>query len=222
MLDVTAAGRVNQVLTNLGDALAGHDLDRAVGLFQDDCYWRDLVAFTWNLKTMEGKDAVRAMLEAQLPAVKPMDWKVDEVAGVTDEGGVTTGWFTFETDVFRGYGLVRLKDGKIWTLLTTAVEIKGHEEPLGFNRPLGAKHGAAKHRPSWKEERDEEAHTLGLTKQPYVVIVGGGQGAIGLGARLKMLGVPTIIVEKNARPGDSWRNRYKGLSGINCIDERSD
>ena len=60
MLDVTAAGRVNQVLTNLGDALAGHDLDRAVGLFQDDCYWRDLVAFTWNLKTMEGKDAVRA------------------------------------------------------------------------------------------------------------------------------------------------------------------
>jgi putative flavoprotein involved in K+ transport len=211
MLDVTAAGRVNQTLTALGDALAGHDLDRALGLFQDDCYWRDLVAFTWNIKTMEGKDAVRAMLEAQLPAVKPTDWKVDEAVGVTDEGGVATGWFTFETDVFRGYGLVRLKDGKIWTLLTTAVEIKGHEEPLGSHRPLGAKHGAAKHRASWKEEREEEARTLGYAKQPYVVIVGGGQGAIGLGARLKMLGVPTIIVEKNARPGDSWRNRYKSL-----------
>ena len=44
-----------------------------------------------------------------------------------------------------------------------------------------------------------------------MVIVGGGQGGIGLGARLRMLGVPTIIVEKNARPGDSWRNRYKSL-----------
>ncbi|MCA9965270.1 MAG: NAD(P)/FAD-dependent oxidoreductase, partial [Anaerolineales bacterium] len=36
-------------------------------------------------------------------------------------------------------------------------------------------------------------------------------GGIGLGARLKRLGVPTIIIEKNPRPGDSWRNRYKSL-----------
>ena len=43
------------------------------------------------------------------------------------------------------------------------------------------------------------------------MIVGGGQGGIALGARLRQLGVPTIIVERNARPGDSWRNRYKSL-----------
>jgi putative flavoprotein involved in K+ transport len=211
MLDVTPEGRVSHVLTNLGEALGAHDLERAVGLFQDDCYWRDLVAFTWNIKTVEGKDAVRAMLEAQLSSVTPSAWTLDSAAGVSSDGGVTTGWFTFETDVFRGYGLVRLKDGKIWTLLTTAAELKGHEEPVGVHRPLGAKHGAGKHRPTWKEEREEEARTLGYTKQPDVVIVGGGQGAIGLGARLRMLGVPTIIVEKNARPGDSWRNRYKSL-----------
>ena len=47
--------------------------------------------------------------------------------------------------------------------------------------------------------------------QPDVVIVGGGQGGIALGARLRQLGVPTIIVERNARPGDSWRKRYKSL-----------
>ena len=211
MLDVTAEGRVSHVLTNLGEALAARDLDRALALFQDDCYWRDLVSFTWNIKTVEGKDAVRAMLTAQLPSVKPSAWTVDSGGGVSEENGVTTGWFTFETDAARGYGLVRLKDGKIWTLLTTAAELKGHEEPLGFQRPLGAKHGAGKHRLTWKEEREEEARTLGFTKQPYVVIVGGGQGAIGLGARLRMLDVPTIIVEKNARPGDSWRNRYKSL-----------
>ena len=52
---------------------------------------------------------------------------------------------------------------------------------------------------------------MGFTRQPYCVIVGGGQGAIALAARLKRLDVPTIIVEKNERPGDSWRKRYKSL-----------
>ena len=57
----------------------------------------------------------------------------------------------------------------------------------------------------------EEKATLGYSEQPYVLIVGGGQGGIALGARLRRLGVPTIIVEKNANPGDSWRRRYKSL-----------
>ena len=43
------------------------------------------------------------------------------------------------------------------------------------------------------------------------MIVGGGQGGIALGARLRQLGVPTIIVERNERPGDCWRKRYKSL-----------
>ena len=32
-----------------------------------------------------------------------------------------------------------------------------------------------------------------------------------LGARLRQLEVPTIIAEKNERPGNSWRNRYRSL-----------
>ena len=66
-------------------------------------------------------------------------------------------------------------------------------------------------RKTWLEQRQQEEATLGLTEQPYVVIVGGGQGGIALGARLRRLGVPAIIVEKNERPGDSWRKRYKSL-----------
>jgi hypothetical protein len=34
---------------------------------------------------------------------------------------------------------------------------------------------------------------------------------IALGARLRRLNVPAIIIEKNERPGDSWRKRYKSL-----------
>jgi len=37
--------------------------------------------------------------------------------------------------------------------------------------------------------RQEEAE-LGVTTKPYVVIVGGGQGGIALGARLRRLNVP--------------------------------
>ncbi|WP_370316282.1 NAD(P)-binding domain-containing protein [Sagittula sp.] len=211
MLDSTLANETQAFLDDFGDALEKGDIDRATGMFLDDCYWRDLVTFTWNLKTVEGKDQVADMLKHQLDTTKPRGWHLAEGEIPTEEGGVVTAWISFETDLARGYGMIRLKEGKIWTLLTTMVELKGHEEPKGFARPLGAKHGAAKNRPTWKEEREREAKTLGYTEQPYCLIIGGGQGGIALGARLRQLGVPTIIVERNERPGDSWRKRYKSL-----------
>jgi putative flavoprotein involved in K+ transport len=211
MLDTTASAEVQGLLDSFGAALERGDIDAAVACFQDDCYWRDLVSFTWNIHTSEGKDAIRGMLQSQLAATKPSGWKIAKGETAAEDGGVTTAWIEFETGVSRGYGLVRMIDGKIWTLLTTMVELKGHEEHKGFTRPLGAKHGAGKHRPTWKEEREAEARELGYTNQPYVLIIGGGQGGIALGARLRQLGVTAIIIEKNERPGDSWRNRYKSL-----------
>jgi putative flavoprotein involved in K+ transport len=211
MLDTTASAEVQGLLDSFGAALERGDIGTAVACFQDDCYWRDLVSFTWNIHTSEGKDAIRGMLQSQLAATKPSGWKIAEGETAAEDGGVTTAWIEFETGVSRGYGLVRTIGGKIWTLLTTMVELKGHEEHKGFTRPLGAMHGAGKHRPTWKEEREAEARELGYTKQPYVLIIGGGQGGIALGARLRQLGVTAIIIEKNERPGDSWRNRYKSL-----------
>ena len=37
------------------------------------------------------------------------------------------------------------------------------------------------------------------------------QSANSLAARLRRLGVPTIVLERNARAGDNWRRRYKSL-----------
>ncbi|WP_406856910.1 NAD(P)/FAD-dependent oxidoreductase [Alsobacter sp. KACC 23698] len=211
MLDTTPTARVNAILSRFDEALQAGDIDKAVSFFAPECYWRDLVAFTWNIKTLEGRDQVRDMLAACLAGTKPSGWRVADNEPATENGGMLEAWIAFETGVARGYGLVRLKDGLIWTLLTTMVELKGHEEKAGFTRPLGAKHGVNPGAKSWKEEREDEAATLGFTRQPYVVIVGGGQGGIALGARLRQLGVPTIIVEKNERAGDSWRKRYKSL-----------
>ncbi|MEP5758053.1 MAG: NAD(P)/FAD-dependent oxidoreductase [Litoreibacter sp.] len=211
MLDTTADIDVDGVLKQLGDALAAGEATAAAKLFSEDSYWRDLVSFTWNIKTMEGRDEIEDMLSSQLVSVKPSNWSIAEGEPATQDGGITTAWITFETMVSRGYGLIRLRDGLIWTLLTSMVELKGYEEPLGMERPMGAKHGAGKNRTTWKEERARETEELGYTTQPYTVIIGGGQGGIALAARLRQLNVPTIIIEKNDRPGDSWRNRYKSL-----------
>ncbi|MBN9244760.1 MAG: NAD(P)/FAD-dependent oxidoreductase [Mesorhizobium sp.] len=211
MLDNAPNGKLSKLLDTFGAALAAGDIGKAVDCFQDDCYWRDLVTFTWNLKTMEGKDQVRAMLESQLARTKPSHWQIAEGENASESDGLVEGWISFETEVARGFGHIRLKNGKIWTLLTTMAELKGHEEKSGFTRPLGAKHGHGKDRKSWREEREDEIAELGVSRQPYALIIGGGQGGIALGARLRQLGVPTIIIEKNERPGDSWRKRYKSL-----------
>jgi putative flavoprotein involved in K+ transport len=196
-------------LEEFGAALKSNDPDAVAALFQEDCYWRDLVSFTWNIKTMEGRQQVRDMLAARLSDTAPSNWRLE--GEPTEADGVVDAWLTFETGVARGRGHLRLKDGLAWTLLTTMTELKGHEEKTGERRIKGAEHGVQKGRLSWLEKRQQEERELGYRSQPYCLIIGGGQGGIALGARLKRLGVPTIIVERNPRAGDSWRNRYKSL-----------
>jgi putative flavoprotein involved in K+ transport len=206
---VSPSAAVDQWLASFDEALTAGDPAAAAQLFLEDSYWRDLVAFTWNIKTVEGRDGVEAMLGATLAGAKPRNWRVTEPPDEAD--GVVTAWLEFETEAGRGNGLVRLKDGKAWTLLTALYELKGHEEPKGPGRSKGVEHRAEKGRETWLEARRREAEELGHETQPEVVIIGGGQGGIALGARLRQLGVPTIIVERNERPGDSWRKRYKSL-----------
>ncbi|MCL2585808.1 MAG: NAD(P)/FAD-dependent oxidoreductase [Streptosporangiales bacterium] len=191
-------------------ALAARDADAASALFAAESYWRDIVSFTWNITTVEGPAGVADLLRATLDDTDPGDFRI---TGEPEEAdGVITAWLAFETRDGRGSGLLRLVDGKAFTLLTTLEELKGHEEPAGGRRPKGVRHGAFRERVTWAEARAREATQLGYTVQPEVLIVGGGQGGIALGARLRQLGVPALIVERNERPGDSWRKRYKSLA----------
>jgi putative flavoprotein involved in K+ transport len=181
----------------------------AADLFAPECYWRDLVSFTWNITTVEGREGVADLLTATLEGTDPSGFVTTEEP--TSAGGVTEAWIAFETAVGRGTGLLRLNAEGAWTLLTTLRELKGFEEPQGESRPQGVSHHLSKGRTSWKEDREREAATLGLEQQPYVVVIGGGQGGIALGARLRQLGVPALVIDSNARPGDQWRGRYKSL-----------
>jgi putative flavoprotein involved in K+ transport len=182
-------------------ALENGDVSAAAALFAEHGYWRDLVAFTWNIATFEGRAAVAAMLTARLADVNPRSFSIEG-----DDG-----WFGFETEVGRGRGHLRLEDGKAWTLFTALTELKGFEEKAGGTREMGTEHGALRNRTTWTDRRRSETTELGVSRQPFALIVGGGQGGIGLAARLKRLGVPTLVVDSHERPGDAWRKRYKSL-----------
>ena len=205
----TPSQQVTAWLDRFGEALDSRSSGAVVRLFEHGGFWRDLISFTWNITTLEGRPAIADMLAAQLGGVNPSGWTLEGEASEAD--GVVDGWFTFETEAARGRGHLRLKGGLCWTLLTTMTELKGFEERTNGRRERGAQHGLREDRRNWLDRKTQSEAELGYMVQPYCVIVGGGQGGVALGARMRRLGVPTIILDKFERPGDSWRNRYHSL-----------
>lgn len=151
-------------LTDFENSLGG-DCAGSAALFAEGGYWRDLVSFTWNLETFEGQEQIQVALAATSPKVKASNFVLEGEG--TDAGSHIEGWFTFETNVGRGKGLVRLQEGKCWTLLTSLQELKGHEEPeFGATRPKGVEHGSHHDRPTWSEQKAADEASLGGSYNP--------------------------------------------------------
>ncbi|MDO5492250.1 MAG: NAD(P)/FAD-dependent oxidoreductase [Nesterenkonia sp.] len=189
------------------DSKAG---DSVAACFEPDGFWRDFVAFTWNLYTAEGRGEIARLVESTAEPTAATDWHLAEEPTVEDDG-VVLAWLSFRTGAGVGQAVVRLRGGHAWTLLTMLDELTGHEEPVGRRRPRGVTHRITGDRATWLEERTAREAALGRTEQPYVLIVGGGQGGIGLASRLHHLQVPTLVVDRYDAPGDAWRNRYRSL-----------
>ena len=202
---MTEPDAVQDWLDRFDAALRAGDADAAAALFAEQSYWRDLLAFTWTIKTMEGRAAIAAALRATLLTTRPGGWRI------TERDGDDSAWISFQTASAVCTGRITLRAGLGHVLFTAMADLKGHAEQRGASRPQGIVHQADRNRQSWSERRARDTAALGVSTQPYVLIIGGGQGGLALGARLKALGVPALIVEKNARAGDSWRNRYRSL-----------
>lgn len=203
-----------------GAALERPDLALLDTLFLPDGWWRDLLTFTWDLRTFHGTEAMRCGVGARVAEVGATGFGLTEgkqpVVVSTDDGPQLHLFFDFETAVARGRGFARLVPGdtedtwRAWTVLTQMRELKGHEELSGPRRPAGAEHGERVGRKNWLDRRAEKRDFV--DEDPTVLIVGAGQSGLSLAARLGHLGVRTLMVERNARIGDNWRRRYYSLA----------
>src|SRR5882724_6702906 len=196
-------------------------------LFHPDSYWRDVLALSWNLQTINGAEAILKELQGLGRSAAPRQFRIDPDRAaprrVTRAGTETIeAIFKFETIQGRGSGILRLipdaGDGdkhKAWTLLTALDELKGFEERLGSARPRGQSYSRDFRGPNWLDQRKEAAAYA--ERDPVVLVVGGGQAGLAIAARCKQLQLDTLIVDREPRVGDNWRKRYHALTLHNQV-----
>lgn len=206
----TAFDLAQDWLNRFSTALNSHDSEAAAQCFEPDGFWRDFVAFTWNLYTAEGSAQIQDLAAATAERTGAGNWQLAEPPE-QDADGTVTAWLRFETLTAQCLGRVRIREGRAWTLLTLAEQLTEFEEAVGPRRPLGVEHRIREGRQTWLEQRTQQHESMGQSQQPYALIVGGGQGGIGLASRLHNIGVPTLVVDRHEAAGDAWRNRYKSL-----------
>ncbi|KAG2363538.1 hypothetical protein BDR07DRAFT_1403867, partial [Suillus spraguei] len=138
----------------------------------------------------------------------PSPFKVPYLQVIKGVQGAFT--FTITKPAALGRGFFRLtQDGngnwKALTLFTNMQNLIGHEESLEDQYGL-----YEDRKITWEE--DVNARFRAIEADPTVMIVGGGQASLMSAARLGRLGIRVLIIEKNARVGDSWRKRYPNLT----------
>jgi cation diffusion facilitator CzcD-associated flavoprotein CzcO len=223
----TIATIADHWLAQFERALAEPDDVLLKTLFHPDSYWRDVLALTWHIRTVNGLDAIFRELKAHVGRANPTGFRTDPPRTaprhVTRAGtNAIEAIFRFETAEGRGSGVLRLtpdaNDGntlKAWTLLTALDEIRGFEEQVGRSRPKGKSYSRDFWGPNWLDLRKSAAEYV--ERDPVVLVVGGGQAGLSIAARLTQLQVDTLIVDREPRIGDNWRNRYHALTLHNQV-----
>ena len=249
----TATTIAEEWIRNFSEALSGNRIENAIDLFVDDPeeeyvgplpegktqkqfppFWRDMVAYTWNIVTLEGKESIRDMLEETLKdRASTTSWKLAKprpsgrdsfppplkITPTVGDGttGIDSSTIEFWCDIITiegtGYAHVRLdsKTKRATTVLTTLLEL--HDQPFrkGQRRSRGSISGPVLGRPYFHEERKEQSQNNDGDEY-HVAIVGAGQAGLSLAARLEAMDIPYILFEAGPSPGSSWRHdRYPSL-----------
>ncbi|KAJ2924869.1 hypothetical protein H1R20_g12243, partial [Candolleomyces eurysporus] len=181
------------------DAKTGLPPVPRTGNSEPSVYWRDMLALTWDFRTFEGSYKIRKFLEDRLTQANIRNVKLSqETPPVLASPFPDLVWillhFTFDTDVGGCTGVARLvpvaKTGETkWrahTVYTRLESLHGVSESLGPGRKIEPYHGP------WDQARAEEAAFK--DREPTVIVVGAGQGGLGVAANLKVLGVDTLVL----------------------------
>src|SRR6202790_465195 len=214
-------------LARFEDSLAKRDEAQLKALFHPDSYWRDVLALSWKLQTINGADAILRALKTHAGRAAPGGFAIDPDRAaprrVTRAGtNAIEAIFKFETAQGRGGGILRLipdgSDGnrlKAWTLLTALDELERFQEQQRRLRPRGEAYSRDFRGPNWLDLRKAAAEYA--DHDPAGLVIGGGQSGLCIAARLKQLQVDTLIVDRELRIGDNWRNRYHALTLHNQV-----
>lgn len=220
----TEAELIEAWLAAFETALGAADKGALDAIIDDDFHWRDVLAFTWSITPHDERGHAIGELLAMQSKVGAANFRLarERTAPrtVTRHGRESIeGFFSFETAAGRGSGLVRLlreNPAKAWVLTTTLDELKGHEEKVYARRPAGSAFSRNFGGDNWTDLRAREQAFA--DRDPAVLIIGGGQAGLAVAARLRLMGVDTLIVDRSERVGDIWRNRYHSLALHNQVD----
>ncbi|MFG1921976.1 NAD(P)-binding domain-containing protein [Cryptosporangium sp. NPDC048952] len=183
-------------------------------LFHPDATWRDFMAFPWDFSNAVGRRALvpKLLLLADRWDAAGFAINTTQPPLATPRG--ITAFFDFTTSdrIDRGYVLL-VPDGDrhvAFTLQTQVVELQDHREFVRDRRPEGKVHGYVPGRTRWAADREREAAFA--DDDPAVLILGAGHNGLSIAARLRALDVPTLVIDREARVGDTWRKRYASLA----------
>ncbi|KAG2364046.1 hypothetical protein BDR07DRAFT_1355674 [Suillus spraguei] len=213
--NVSSCGVATEWLNALSAAITQNDTAAIVDLFLEDGFWKDVIALTWDLRTFEGRKDIKRLLDARLVATglhelclsqEPL--KEPVLQKVYEDLVWLRFCFGFSTKHGKGTAvvyLVPLPDSK-WKAYSLLTCLDSHSltlRKLGPSRNWEANHGG------WEEKRCQE--TDFSNNDPTVIVIGAGHTGLETAARLKYIGLPTLVIEKKPRVGDNWRDRYKTL-----------
>jgi cation diffusion facilitator CzcD-associated flavoprotein CzcO len=215
---------VERWLDQFNVALHSGSAASVAALFAADGHWRDLFAFTWSITPVQGAEAIAALLVAKQAGTRARGFAIADGRSAPRRSAragveVIEGIFQYETEIGRGFGVVRLlahEPTKAFQLMTNLHELKGYEEKIGKRRRTGEAYSRNFGGTNWKEQRIEAQRYA--DREPTALVVGGGQAGLTVAATLGHLGVDTLVIDRLPRVGDCWRTRYHSLALHNPTD----
>ncbi|KAG7530601.1 hypothetical protein FFLO_04903 [Filobasidium floriforme] len=200
-------------LTQFEIAATTNNADLFAGLFVKNGFWRDIIAFTNDYRSIRTSNISEAA-KARFPVVKARNFVFAETEPALsqpfDDVSFIDLFFEFETELGPCSGIAHLsyedKEWKAFTCFTLLEGIHGFPQKVGAHRPRGSHNDKL----SYDEKRAMENEFR--DKDPEVLIIGGGHNGLAAASQLNTLGVQTLVIDRQKRVGDNWRTRYKSLS----------
>src|SRR5712675_1660142 len=200
-----------------GFALTSGDEAALAKLFLPDSHWRNLFGISWQLATFSGNENLCHELSRRASEVRASEFRLDTAAlaprrAVVAGREVIEAIIRFDTVNGPGIGTIRLACPAhavpvAWTISTTLDFNRICDARSKRNAPIShARDFASK---DWFDER--RAEIAFESREPDVLVVGGGHAGISAAVELKRIGLDALVIDQAGRVGDNWRLRYRGL-----------